>query len=134
MQEEESCLESKHSAPISGPNKKDSPKPFTPNTSSSCFTPKPSSQNHNPSHSSNSKSTPKVTLKDKPKISIADKLGKNGKLPSDARECRMKKGVCLYCGEKDHVAHDCPKAQAARARSAKVSALEPKSDTVDSKK
>ena len=133
MQEEESHLESKHVALIGGPHKKDSSKPFTPNTSSH-FTSKPPSQNHDHSHSSNFKSTPKATSKDKTKTSIADKLGKNGKLTSEERERCMKERLCLYCGEKDHVAHDCPKAQAARARSANVSAPKQKSDTVDSKK
>jgi Ty3 transposon capsid-like protein len=134
MQEEEMRVESKHSAPTGNPNKKDSQKPFTPYTSSSNFTPKPSSQNRNHSHSTSSKFTPKGASKDKPKNSIADKLGKNGKLTGDERERRMKEGLCLYCGEKDHVAHDCPKAQAAKARSAKVSAPEPKADAADSKK
>ena len=46
----------------------------------------------------------------------------------------MKEGLCLYCGEKGHVAHDCPKSAAAKARAAKVSAPESKADSVDSKK
>ena len=42
--------------------------------------------------------------KDKPKDST--KLGKNGRLTTEKWECRIKKGLCLYCGEKGHVAQE----------------------------
>ena len=124
MQEEENHIESKNSGNTSTPNKKDSnkkpnsqsPPKFSPNTSSTS-TPKPSGSS-----------------KDKPKNSISDKLGKNGKLTGDERDCHMKEGLCLYCGEKRHVAHDCPKSAAAKGRAAKVSAPESKAETADSKK
>jgi hypothetical protein len=46
----------------------------------------------------------------------------------------MKEGLCLYCGDKGHVAHDCPKSKVAKARAANVSAPESKAEAADSKK
>jgi hypothetical protein len=124
MQEEENRIESKNSGNTSAPNKKDSNK-------------KPNSQSppkSSPNTSSTSTPKPSGSSKDKPKNSISDKLGKNGKLTGDERDRRMKEGLCLYCGEKGHVAHDCPKSAAAKGRAAKVSAPESKAETADSKK
>ena len=131
MQEDETRLESKNSGNIRNPSKKDSNKNSNSHSSSK---PSPNSNNNNNSSSTSSKTPPKGASKDKPKSSISDKLGKNGKLTGDERERRMKEGLCLYCGEKGHVAHDCPKSAAAKARSAKVSAPESKTDSADSKK
>ena len=46
----------------------------------------------------------------------------------------MKKGLCLYCGEKGHVAHNCPKSAASKACLAKALAPPPKAEPADSKK
>ena len=73
------------------------------------------------------------SLKDKPKNSISDKLGKNGKLIGEEREHRLKEGLCLYYGEKGHIAQDCPKSKAAKAHAATVT-MESKLDSADSKK
>ena len=62
------------------------------------------------------------------------KVGKNGKLTSEERERRMKEGLCLYCGEKGHVAHDCPKSKAAKGRAATVASSGSTTDSADSKK
>ena len=129
MQEEETRLESKNSGNSGNPSKKDLNKNSNSHSSS-----KPSPASNNNSTSSSSKAPPKSSSKDKPKNSISDKLGKNGKLTGDERERRMKEGLCLYCGEKGHVAHDCPKSAAAKARSAKVTTPESKADSADSKK
>ena len=129
MQEEETRLESQSLGNNGNPGKKDSNKTSNSNNSpSKAFT--NSSSNNNSSSSKPSKGP----SKDKPKNSISDKLGKNGKLTGDERDRRMKEGLCLYCGEKGHVAHDCPKSVAAKARAAKVSAPESKADSTDSKK
>jgi hypothetical protein len=125
MQEEETRLETKTSAVIGNPNKKDPTKKPNPQ-----FTPRPS----NNTNTSASTSKPSGTPKDRPKNSISDKLGKNGKLTGDERDRRMKEGLCLYCGEKGHVAHDCPKSAAAKGRAAKVSATDTKAEAADSKK
>lgn len=126
MQEEEAQIESKNSDKNSG--KKDSKGPTNSNQPKT-----QSSSNSGTSASSSSNAGSKTTLKDKPKNSISDKLGKNGKLTGDEQECRLKEGLCLYCGEKGHVAEDCPKSKAAKARAAMVTA-ESKSDSADSKK
>jgi Ty3 transposon capsid-like protein/Zinc knuckle len=98
--------------------------------SNSSSTPKHnnSSRSENPSNS-DAKSK---TSKDKPKDS--SKVGKNGKLTTEERERRMKEGLCLYCGEKGHVAHDCPKSKAAKARAAALTSDESKTGSADSKK
>jgi hypothetical protein len=132
MQEEETCLESKNSGNNRNPSKNDSNKNSNSHSSS-----KPSSisnNNNNNSLSSSSKTPPKGALKDKPKNSISDKLGKNGKLTGDKHEHHMKEGLCLYCGEQGHVTHDCLKSAATKARLAKVSAPESKTNSADSKK
>lgn len=91
------------------------------------------SQSTNSGNSASSAPNKGSSSKDKPKNSISDKLGKNGKLIGEERERRLKEGLCLYCGEKGHIAHDCPKSKAAKARAATVTA-ESKSDSADSKK
>jgi len=69
--------------------------------------------------------------KDKTKPNpLANKLGKNGKLTGDKRECHIKEGLCLYCGKSGHVAQDCPKALAAKAHAVSVESK----DSMDSKK
>jgi hypothetical protein len=42
----------------------------------------------------------------------------------------MKEGLCLYCSKSGHIAHDCPKAVAAKACAASVESK----DSADSKK
>ena len=132
MQEEESRLKSKSSGNNGNPGKKDSHKSSNSNNSLS----KPStnfSSNNNSSLSSSSKPS-KGSSKDKPKNSISNKLGKNGKLTRDECDCCMKEGLCLYCCEKGHVTHDCPKSVATKAHTAKVLAPKSKADSADSKK
>ena len=51
----------------------------------------------------------------------------------EEREHHLKEGLCLYCGEKGHIAHNCPKSKAAKACAATMTA-ESKSDSADSKK
>ena len=129
MQEEESRLESRSSGNNGILGKKDSNKSSNSNNPPS----KPFTNSSSNNNSSSSKPS-KGPSKDKPKNSISNKLGKNGKLTGDERDRRMKGGLCLYCGEKGHVAHDCPKSAAAKAHAAKVSAPKSKADSVDSKK
>ena len=115
VQEEESHLKSRSSGDNGNPRKKDLNKSSNSNNSSS----KPFTNSSSNNNSSSSKPS-KGASKDKPKNSISDKLGKNGKLTRDERDHRMKEGLCLYCGEKGHVAHDCPKSAAGKACAAKV--------------
>src|SRR3984885_13225953 len=98
-------------------------KPINSDTSSLANPLKPDSSS-NKSNTKNSKEKPKDYTK----------VGKNGKLTNEERERRMREGLCLYCGEKGHVAHDCPKSKAVKGRAANVASNESKSDSADSKK
>jgi hypothetical protein len=70
---------------------------------------------------------------------LSSKLGRDGKLNSDERECRMKANLCLYCGAPGHNAANCRKSAKAKGRSAQVEsppapAATPESPAADSKK
>ena len=131
MQEEEACIESRNT----GSSEKASSKKDNKNTSNS----KNSNHNQSQTQSLNSRNSTfsapnkNSSLKDKPKNSISDKLGKNGKLIREEREHHLKEGLCLYCREKGHIAQDCPKSKAAKAHAATVT-MESKPDSADSKK
>jgi hypothetical protein len=76
-------------------------------------------------HSKPVQSGKKSNAKDKPKgPDLSDKLGKDGKLKGNERECCIKEGLCLYCGKPGHVAADCNKAATAKARASKVKLTE----------
>jgi hypothetical protein len=74
--------------------------------------------------------------------SIADKLGKDGKLAQDERQRRFDNNLCLYCGGTGHTAKNCPKstssASKAKARAAQArtstQANDKEKDTPDPKK
>jgi hypothetical protein len=129
MQKDEANQETRNSG-NSGNSAKEDSKGNThsnSNFNSNHPSPKPTSSNVGNPASSGKRSEPK----DKPKPNpLADKLGKNGKLTGEEQERRMKEGLCLYCGKSGHVAHDCPKAVAAKARAASVESK----DSADSKK
>ena len=106
------------------------------------FVHKPSHPNPNPTYRqpftrpgnpSNSEAKFK-NLKEKSKNFLNNKVGKNGKLTTDERERRLKEGLCLYCGEKGHVAHDCPKSKATKACATALASDESRTDSADSKK
>jgi hypothetical protein len=91
------------------------------NTNTSTSKPTQSSNHGKPVQSGK-----KPNAKDKPKgPDLSDKLGKDGKLKGDEWERRIKEGLCLYCGKPGHVAADCNKAAAAKARTSKVELTEP---------
>ena len=130
MQEEEARIESKNtgsSEKASG--KKDNKNPSNSNDNRNKSQPQSSNSGNSASSAPNKNSS----SKDKPKNSISDKLGKNGKLIGEEREHHLKEGLCLYCGEKGHIAQDCPKSKAAKARAATVT-TESKPESADSKK
>jgi hypothetical protein len=129
MQKDEANQETQNSRNSGNSAKKDSKgnSHSNSNFNSNHPSPKPTSSNVGNSASSGKRSEPK----DKPKPNpLADKLGKNGKLTGEEWERHMKEGLCLYCGKSGHVAHDCPKAVAAKARTASVESK----DSTDSKK
>ena len=91
-----------------------------------------SSRSENLSKSAPSNDNKSSWKKDKPKDST--KLGKNGRLTTKEWERCIKEGLCLYCGEKGHIAQDCPKSKAAKARTTAFVSTDSTSDSMDSKK
>ncbi|KAF8229653.1 hypothetical protein L208DRAFT_1053578, partial [Tricholoma matsutake] len=83
--------------------------------SPSTLTNQASSNSAHSNTSNQQSSTTKNTSQDKPKSSISDKLGKNGKLTGEEQEHCMREQLCLYCGEEGHVAGNWPKSKAAKA-------------------
>ena len=51
----------------------------------------------------------------KPGLDWTGKLGKDGKLTPQERQCRMDNSLCLFCGKTGHIAKDCPKPVAVAA-------------------
>jgi len=127
MQQDETQRENRNSG-TSG--KKDS-KTSSSHSHSQSSNPRPNSNTTPKTHSSTNGNSVSSGSKDKTRPNpLANKLGKNGKLTGDKRERRIKEGLCLYCGKSGHVAQDCPKALAAKARAASVESK----DSADSKK
>ena len=124
MMKEETNAESK------APPKKDHRPSHSNSTSNNSSAPK----SNNPPRSENSSKSDAKNKNFKEKSKDSTKLGKNGKLTTEERDRRMKEGLCLYCGEKGHVAQDCLKSKAAKARAATVTSNESKTDSTESKK
>ncbi len=74
------------------------------------------------SNSGSSKPTATTASSSGTNRSIADKLGKDGKLTPEERKRRFDNNLCLFCGGTGHVAKDCKKStsSAAKARAAKA--------------
>ena len=69
----------------------------------------------------NSGSTQGTTSETKePASNLSLKLGKDGKLMPQERQCQLDNNLCLFCGNSGHVAKDCSKASVAKARAAKA--------------
>ena len=64
----------------------------------------------------------------KPPSDLASKLGANGRLTQQERPCHMDQNLCLFCGKPGHMAKDCNKVVAAKARAA--SATQDSSDSI----
>ena len=76
------------------------------------------------STSSSSSSTP----------SIADKLGKDGKLTPQERQRRFDNNLCLFCGGTGHTAKDCSKASSSAAKTKARAAQASEPESSDAKK
>jgi hypothetical protein len=61
-------------------------------------------------------------------------LGKDGKIMEQEQQHRMDNNLCLYCGGHGHNAKDCHKAANAKARAAKATKPEGKSESADASK
>ena len=71
----------------------------------------PGSSGNSGSSNNNSGSTSKTP-------DLSTKLGKDGKLTQQEHQRRFEQNLCMFCGKGGHVAKDCHKAIAAKARSA----------------
>jgi hypothetical protein len=93
----------------------------------------------NSNSNTNAQSSGKGKEKEKPKGNLSqgqpkkpdlmEKLGKDGKLTQQERQCRQDNNLCLFCGQAGHRVRECPRSTMARA--AKVSdgkAPEPKAE------
>src|ERR1700679_1126165 len=66
--------------------------------------------------------------------SIADKLGKDGKLTPQERQRRFDNNLCLFCGGTGHTAKDCSKASSSAAKTKARAAQVSEPETSDAKK
>ena len=66
----------------------------------------------------NPEAAPKGKAPENPKSGpdLTGKLGKDGKLTPQERQCRMDNSLCLFCGKTGHIAKECPKSMAIAAR------------------
>jgi Domain of unknown function (DUF4939) len=129
MQEEEIRLETRSSGNSGNSGRREAKGISQPNVSGQ---PRPhSSFPANRRNFGNSSGARSMFQRDKPRETLSDKIGKNGKLTGEEKDRRMKEGLCLYCGEKGHIAGACPKSRSTKGRSA---VIESRSDSADSKK
>ena len=66
------------------------------------------------SGSTSSKGSTSESRKSNPNLS--SKLGKDGKLTPQERQCHLDKNLCLFCGASGHMAKDCPKSTSAAVK------------------
>src|SRR5271156_3980702 len=126
---EKSCSDAKTSKPDGKSTSTSKPDQKSDNKSNnSASKNKPSASTSNTNNNTNNKSAKPSTFAK----TIADKLGKDGKLNTDERQRRFDNNLCLYCGGTGHKTAECKKATASKtkARAAQV----PPKDKDDSKK
>ena len=73
---------------------------------------------NNPKIGKNPEAMPKSKAPEnlKPGPDLIGKLGKDGKLTPQERQCRMDNSLCLVCRKTVHIAKECPKSSAITAR------------------
>jgi hypothetical protein len=123
---------SSHSKPDQSSSKSQSDKKGkTPSHTHTTTTPSSSAKPSTSSSHSHQKPKPAQTQKSS---DLSSKLGKDGKITDQERQRRIDNNLCLYCGGHGHTAKDCHKASNAKARAAKASKPEGKSDSPDASK
>jgi len=76
-----------------------------------------------PAGSSKTTSNPSSSGSNRP--DLTNKLGKDGKLPTDERKQHLDNNLCMFCGGPGHFAYNCPKkTKKAKARAAATDATE----------
>ena len=58
----------------------------------------------------------KAPEKPKPDPDLTRKLGKDGKLTPQERQCCMDNSLCLFCAKMGHIAKECPKSTSIAAQ------------------
>ena len=66
--------------------------------------------------------------------SLADKLGKDGKLTHTERQRRFDNNLCMFCGGVGHTAKDCPKSSSSASKAKARAAQAKEKETPDPKK
>ena len=66
--------------------------------------------------------------------SIADKLGKDGKLTQQERQRRFDNNLCMFCGGPGHTAKECPKSSSSASKAKARAATAKEKETPDPKK
>lgn len=92
-------------------------------------TPSDNKKHNSGSSSNNNKQAPKPSSVP----SIADKLGKDGKLNTSERQRRIDNNLCLYCGGTGHKADECKKSSSSASK-AKARAVQAKEKDKDETK
>ena len=72
------------------------------------------------SHSGTSQGEGNTSKMKKSIPDLSSRLGTNGKLTPEERQCHLDNNLCLFCGTSGHIAHDCPKLAASKAHAAKA--------------
>jgi hypothetical protein len=84
-----------------------------------------SRQSTNTSGTSGSGNSINNSNRSKPRTNLDNKLDENGRLLPSERQYRIKNGLCLYCGEKGHMAADCPSQKSKQSRARRANANPP---------
>ena len=93
-----------------------------------------SSNNKNQSKGSSNNSNDNKNGKSKTILNLlADKLGKDGKLTLQERQCCFDNKLCIFCGGTGHTTKDCPKSSSS-ARKAQARAAQASDSKEDTKK
>jgi Retrotransposon gag protein len=96
---------------------------------------KPAKNNNQSSSNTNNNTTSNKSTKSADSgNSVADKLGKDGKLTSGERQRRFDNNLCLYCGGTGHKTSDCKKASASATKAKARAAQVPEKDKDSSEK
>ena len=94
------------------------------------------SKNKNkPNQNSNNNNTGKPASSGN-SAALSDKLGKDGKLTPQERQCRFDNNLCMFCGRTGHTAKDCLKSSssASKTKAHATQAKEKDKESPDSKK
>lgn len=91
-------------------------------------------QSKNNNNKSNSGKSAKTASTSGNTASVADKLGKDGKLTPAERQRRFDNNLCLFCGGTGHTAKECPKSSSSASKAKARAVTVKETETTDAKK